>query len=297
MYDVARLFRDEVRGLIERLNIEPSYWWGEVIDLFLPEITRAAQLQVRLGLGAIALVVRSEVDSVRTRCYNLLGEHGLDFAVATGCERISELFPDAGWLLKIGLTGREPHSKLFCDRRLSLTELERVLDVLDLPASAIEGASALLHATGREAFRFFSVAPGSPVLLELYSARNPEPGHAPATLSELRDLVGFTDDPRAADLVQMHPALARHGRQRYSVELDGAGLRQGLKVEYSDTPVPSLSQLTEALSPSPALARRRLDITARHLGMAVADHVAVRLRADEATQLSVYFNRLYAAVA
>jgi hypothetical protein len=297
LYDVARLFRDEVRALMDRLNIEPAEWWTEVVDLFLPEIKRAAQLQIRLGLGGIALVVRSELRNVRTRCYSILGERGLDFTVATGCERISYLFPDAGWLLKIGLSGIEPHSRLFCDVRPTLDELTRVLMLLDLPPSGRDAGAALLAATGAQRFRYFSVAPGDPLTLELYASREPESSREPSTLLELGALTGLRGDPRLEALCEMHAVMAPHGRQRYSIEIDGAGVLKGLKVEYSDTPMSAMAELVDELSASPVLARRRLELAARQMAMNVADHMTVRLEAQGPAQLSVYFNRLFSAVA
>ncbi|GMV41994.1 MAG: hypothetical protein AMXMBFR64_37100 [Myxococcales bacterium] len=297
MYDVARLFRDEVRGLMDRLSTEPAEWWTEVSDLFLPEITRAAQIQVRLGLGGVALVVRSELHSARTRLYGLLGERGLDFKVASGCERLSDLFPDAGWLLKIGLCGLEPHSRLFCDERISLEELRRVLDILDLPAEGVEVGRALLDATGAPALRYFSVAPGDPVTLEICASRPPEPGGMPSTLDSLRSTAGLVEDDRFEAMREHHGALCRYGRQRYSLQLDGSGAMRGIKVEYADTPLDAMLPAVSNLAASPALSARRLQVAARYMAMKVADHLTVRVEGDGALELSVYYNRLYAVAA
>lgn len=297
MYDVARLFRDEVRGLMDKLNTEPAEWWAEVSDLFLPEITRAAQLQVRLGLGGIALVVRSELGSARTRLYGLLGERGLDFSVATGCERVSTLFPEAGWLVKIGLCGVEPHSRLFCDERIGLTQLGRAFELLDLPADNLDVARALLEATGAHQLRFFSVAPGDPVTVELYASRPPEPGGATTTLDALCEVAGLEGDARFQALRQVHGVVASYGRQRYCLQVDGAGAVRGIKVEYADTPIDAMNRVVEAMSASPTLATRRLQVAGRYLAMKMADHLTVRIEGDGPPELSVYFNRLYAHAA
>lgn len=297
MYDVARLFRDEVRGLMDKLNTEPAEWWAEVSGLFLPEITRAAQLQVRLGLGGIALVVRSELVSARTRLYGLLGERGLDFSVATGCERVSSLFPDAGWLVKIGLCGLEPHSRLFCDERIGLRQLGQVFDVLDLPPDGLDVARTLLEATGAHHLRFFALAPGAPVSVELYASRPPEPGGSTSTLDSLREVAGMDGDPRFALLRELHGAVARSGRQRYCVQVDGGGPVRGIKVEYADTPLDVMLPVVEAMAASPALAVRRLQVASRYLALKTADHLTIRIEGDGPPELSVYFNRLYAHAA
>lgn len=297
MYDVARLFRDEVRGLMDRLSTEPAEWWTEVSSLFLPEITRATQLQVRLGLGGVALVVRSELDSARTRLYGLLGERGLDFKVASSCERLSVLFPDAGWLVKIGLCGLEPHSRLFCDERIGLEDLDRVLHILGLSQAGADAGRVLLDATGAQTLRYFSVAPGSPVSVELYASRPPEPGAIPTTLDALRSIAGLDGDDRFDALREQHARLCPYGRQRYSLRFDGSGVVKGIKVEYADTPLDAMLPALRGLAASPEMASRRLQVAARYMAMKVADHLTVRIEGDGAPELSVYFNRLYAVAA
>jgi hypothetical protein len=298
MYDIGGVVRDEMEALMKHLALPASPWWDHVPTAFEPELSHPTQVQLRLDSSFLALVLRSHFSSLRHRCYQLLAERSLSFAVASGCERISRRHPDAAWLLKLGVTGNEPHAKLYFDLRHNLEELGDMLLDLGLDqATGLRAAEGLLAATGAEKLRCLSVAPGRPLRAELYVSRPPEPGGAANSLRALGRLVGMESDETFEALVELHPRLSLAGRQRYAVGVDGDGLRDGIKVSYADVDAGGVAALLDALTPAPVMARRRFVIANRELASEGLDHVSVRLRSGRPAHITAYYNRSYAAVA
>lgn len=298
MFDTARLFRDETESLMNALSISPAPWWSEVPRVFSFELGDPVQLQLRLDASFIAVIVRSHLPSMRTKLYGLLKHGGLDFAVATRCEALAKRFPDVPWTAKLAVTGGDVHAKLTLDHRLKYDDIGGVFEALGLsPALGERAAEKLLTAVGGNTLRQITIASGRPVRVELYASRPPEPGGAATTLDALGDRLELLEDPEFLMLREVHGTVSRFGRQRYTVGVDGSGLRPGLKVSYADVPVSVLMTAVAPLSQAPAMTVRRLKVSSQKLGIQLPDHISFRLRPDRPAHITVYFNRLYAQVA
>lgn len=298
MYDVGGACRSELEKLLQRHGMTPADWWAQVPEVFEPELSHPTQVQVRLDSGFAALILRSHFGSLRTRCYHLLAERSLSFTVASACERISRRHPEDAWMLKLAISGAEPYAKLYFDRRLTLQELEPIATDLGLSTkSVMAAAEKLLEATGADRLRCISVAPGGPVRVELYASCHGELGGDRDTLQALADLTRASYDPSFEALAAAHTSLSGRGRQRYSIGLDGRGVREGLKAGYTDMSESTLAKAIELLTPAPLIAQRRLRTAREVLGSETVDHLSVRLRPGRPIHVTTYFNRTWAGVA
>jgi hypothetical protein len=222
----------------------------------------------------------------------------LSFAVASGCERISKRHPEAAWLLKLAVSGQQPHAKLYLDRKLSLDELESVAADLSVPTGAVlDAARTLLNATGAQQLRCLSVAPGEPLRLELYASRRGGLEGSLDSLHAVAEGARMIYDPSFEALRDVHAELSVGGKQRFSLGVDGRGIRVGFKVGYSDMSARALAEALNVLPPAPALAAFRLKVSGEFFGHSAFDHLSVRLKADRPIHLTAYFNRQWAAVA
>lgn len=291
-------FLEEAKLLLETLGVQEAPWLSRTSSLFGAELRSPSQFQVRLDASFVGLVVRSVGADIRSHMYALLSESHLDFQVASRCEDLAKLYPDAGWMGKISLSGADMHAKLFMEQILNLEEVAAVLSVLEVPGDVGRHvAEGMLGALGISDIHRISASPGEPVRAEIYGYRGDEPGGGVNSLPALLEMAQLSEEPEAEALLELHQGGSRIGGQRYVVGMDGRGMRTGLKVEYTEPSSEFMEALVHALVPGPIFGMRRLKNTQVALGGQEVDHVSVRLRPGRPAHLTVYFDRSFLSVA
>ncbi len=299
MGTVSKAFCADSRRLMAALGVSESPWLEQAGELFESELSGHVQYQVRLDASFVGLVLRSTGGDIRAHLYSLLAERLLDFQVASRCEDLAKGFPDAPWLGKVSLSGGDLHAKLYLDSPLSFEELEEALPLVEVPTTVgLQAAKSMVDALGGgEGVTRLSASPGEPVRVEVYGEKAQEPGGGESPLEELFAMTGLEGDPNALALVDLHQEMARSGDQRYVVAMDGRGIRDGFKVEYTRPAIDAVYRLIEAFVPGPIFAERRLKSAMEALGSPPVDHVSVRLRPRRPVHLTVYFRRNFRGVA
>jgi len=284
--------------LLEALRVGEAAWLRDIGHVFEPELSEPMQVQIRIDASLVAVTLKSNHTSIRSRFYGLMGDQALNFAAAAGCERLGRAFPDGNWRVKLAVSGEAPHAKLYMERPMDSTEIVEAASCLLVEKDVVLGASQLLMEVAETDYiERISAAPGHPIRMELYTSRGPAPGGGSRFHDQLKVPTGLEDCPSLHELARVHGDLCQFGRQRYMIAVDGRGRRDGLKVEYSDVPIEVLGPIINVLTEAPMMAQRRLTISQRTLAMEVLDHLSVRLRVGRPPHLTAYFNRSFAAVA